>query len=46
VLQAIFQRDVIVVKDAVLILAGMVVLVNFVVDLLGAAIDPRPKADL
>jgi peptide/nickel transport system permease protein len=46
VLQAIFQRDVIVVKDAVLILAGMVVLVNFVVDLLGAAIDPRSKADL
>ena len=43
VLQAIFQRDVIVVKDAVLILAGMVVVVNFLVDLLYAAIDPRPK---
>ncbi len=42
-LQAIFQRDVIVVKDTVLILAGMVVLVNFLVDLLYAAIDPRPK---
>jgi len=46
VLQAIFQRDVIVVKDAVLILAGMVVLVNFLVDLLYAAIDPRPKVEL
>jgi len=46
VLQAIFQRDVIVVKDAVLILAFMVVLVNFVVDLLYAAIDPRPKEAL
>ncbi len=43
-LQAIFQRDVIVVKDTVLILAGMVVTVNFLVDLLYAAIDPRPKA--
>ena len=42
-LQAIFQRDVIVVKDTVLILAGMVVLVNFLVDLLYAVIDPRPK---
>lgn len=44
VLQAIFQRDVIVVKDAVLLLAAMVVAVNFLVDLLYAAIDPRPKA--
>jgi peptide/nickel transport system permease protein len=46
VLQAIFQRDVIVVKDAVLILAGMVVLVNFAVDMLYAAIDPRPKVEI
>lgn len=45
-LQAIFQRDVIVVKDVVLILAGMVVLVNFLVDMLYAAIDPRPKAEI
>lgn len=43
VLQAIFQRDVIVVKDAVVVLAGMVVFVNFIVDLLCAVIDPRPK---
>jgi peptide/nickel transport system permease protein len=46
VLQAIFQRDVVVVKDAVLVLAGMVVLVNFLVDVLYAAIDPRPKVEL
>ena len=46
VLQAIFQRDVIVVKDAVLILAGMVVVVNFMVDMLYAAIDPRPKVEI
>jgi peptide/nickel transport system permease protein len=42
-LRAIFQRDVIVVKNTVLLLAGMVVLVNFLVDLLYSAIDPRPK---
>ena len=46
VLQAIFQRDVIVVKNAVMLLAFMVVLVNFLVDLLYAVIDPRPKAAL
>lgn len=44
VLQAIFQRDLIVVKDAVLLLAGMVVVVNFLVDIVCMAIDPRPKA--
>ena len=46
VLQAIFQRDVIVVKNAVLILAGMVVVVNFLVDMLYVAIDPRPKVEI
>jgi peptide/nickel transport system permease protein len=46
VLQAIFQRDVIVVKNAVLILAGMVVVVNFLVDLLYAVIDPRPRVEV
>ncbi|NBC33872.1 MAG: ABC transporter permease subunit [Alphaproteobacteria bacterium] len=43
-LQAVHQRDLIVVKDVVVLLAGMVVLVNFAVDLLYAAIDPRPRA--
>ena len=42
-LQAIFQRDAVVVKDVALLLAGMVVLVNFLVDLACVAIDPRPK---
>jgi len=43
VFQAISNRDVIVVKDIVLFLAALVVLVNFVVDLVYMAIDPRPK---
>ncbi len=43
VFQAISNRDVIVVKDIVLFLAALVVVVNFVVDLVYMAIDPRPK---
>ena len=42
--QAISQRDLIVVKDAVMVLAAMVVAVNLIVDFLYAVIDPRPKA--
>ena len=42
--QAISQRDLIVVKDAVMVLAAMVVAVNLIVDVLYALIDPRPKA--
>ena len=41
IFQAIAQRDLIVVKDLVVLLAGTVVIVNFVVDLLYFAIDPR-----
>jgi peptide/nickel transport system permease protein len=41
VFQAINQRDLIVVKDIVVLLAGMVVFINFVVDLLYAVLDPR-----
>ncbi len=41
VFQAISQRDLIVVKDIVLVLAAIVVLINFAVDLLYAALDPR-----
>lgn len=41
VFQAIAQRDLIVVRDLVVLLAGTVILVNFVVDLLYAVIDPR-----
>lgn len=39
--QAIAQRDLIVVKDLVVLLAGTVVIVNFVVDLVYAVLDPR-----
>jgi len=44
VFQAIANRDVPVVRDAVVILAAKVVIINFVVDLLYAWIDPRLKA--
>lgn len=39
--QAIAQHDIIVVKDLVVLFAGMVVVVNFVVDVLYGVIDPR-----
>jgi peptide/nickel transport system permease protein len=41
VFQAIAQRDLIVVQDLVVLLAGSVIVVNFVVDLVAAWIDPR-----
>ncbi len=44
ILQSISQRDVVVVRDLVVLLAAMVVVVNFIVDLLYAVIDPRLKA--
>ncbi len=37
-------RDLIVVRNCVMLLAAMVVIVNFVVDVLYATIDPRVKA--
>ena len=39
--QAISQRDLIVVRDLVVLLAGTVVMVNFLVDLACLALDPR-----
>jgi peptide/nickel transport system permease protein len=39
--QAIAQRDLIVVQDLVVLLAGSVIVVNFLVDLLYLALDPR-----
>ncbi len=42
-LQSIFQRDLIVVRDLVLLLSGFVILVNLLVDLAYAAIDPRAR---
>ncbi len=41
VFQSVSQRDLIVVKNVVLLLAALVILVNFVVDLLYMVIDPR-----
>ena len=41
VFQAIGQHDIIVVKDLVVVFAGMVVIVNFAVDLLYGVNDPR-----
>ena len=44
IFQAIGNRDLIVVRNCVLLLAAMVIVVNFVVDMLYAVIDPRIKA--
>lgn len=43
IFQAISQRDLIVVKDVVMIMVIKVVVINFLVDLLYVAIDPRLK---
>ncbi len=42
--QAIAQRDLAVVQDLVVLLAGSVIFVNFLVDLAYAALDPRLRA--
>ena len=44
IFQSIANRDLIVVRNCVMLLAAMVILVNFVVDVLYAVIDPRVKA--
>ena len=44
IFQSIANRDLIVVRNCVMLLAAMVILVNFFVDLLYAVIDPRVKA--
>ena len=41
IFQAISQRDLIVVKNLVILLSGAVIMINFMVDLLYAFIDPR-----
>lgn len=43
IFQSIANRDLIVVRNCVMLLAAMVVLVNFIVDVLYALIDPRMK---
>jgi peptide/nickel transport system permease protein len=45
IFQSISNRDLIVVRNCVMLLAAMVVIVNFVVDVLYAVIDPRIKAN-
>ena len=45
VFQAIAQRDLIVVQDLVVLLAGSVIVVNFLVDLAYLALDPRLTRD-
>ena len=42
--QSITNRDLVVVRDVVTLLAAMVVFVNFIVDVLYALIDPRLEA--
>lgn len=44
IFQSIANRDLIVVRNCVMLLAAMVIAVNFVVDVLYAVIDPRVKA--
>ncbi|MDH1290080.1 ABC transporter permease [Comamonas terrigena] len=44
IFQSIANRDLIVVRNCVMLLAAMVIVVNFVVDLLYAVIDPRVEA--
>ncbi|MBI3368890.1 MAG: ABC transporter permease [Burkholderiales bacterium] len=44
VFQAIANRDLVVVRDVVMLLVAVVVVVNFVVDVLYALVDPRLRA--
>jgi peptide/nickel transport system permease protein len=44
IFQSISNRDVLVVEDCVMLLAGLVILVNAGVDLVAASIDPRLRA--
>ena len=43
IFQAIANRDLIVVRDVVMLLAALVILINFLIDVLYAWIDPRLK---
>jgi peptide/nickel transport system permease protein len=44
IFQAIANRDLVVVRDVVMLLSAMVILINFCIDVLYAWIDPRLKA--
>ena len=41
IFQAIAQRDLIVVKNLIILLAASVIIINFIVDVLYVVIDPR-----
>ena len=43
IFQAVSQRDIIVVRDVAVLLVGLVVVVNFLVDVAYGVIDPRPR---
>lgn len=45
IFQAVSQRDVVVVRDVTLLLVALVVVINFLVDIVHVAIDPRPRGD-
>lgn len=44
IFQAVSQRDIIVVRDVVMLLVALVVVVNFIVDIAYGLIDPRPRS--
>ena len=44
IFQAVSQRDIIVVRDVVMLLVALVVVVNFIVDIVYGLIDPRPRS--
>ncbi len=43
IFQAVSQRDLVVLRDVILLLVGLVVVVNFLVDVAYAVIDPRVR---
>ena len=44
IFRAVGQRDIVVVRDVVMLLVALVVLVNFIVDIVYGLIDPRPRS--
>ena len=43
IFQAVSQRDLVVLRDVILLLVALVVVVNFLVDVATTAIDPRTR---
>jgi peptide/nickel transport system permease protein len=44
IFQAVSQRDIVVVRDVVMLLVALVVVVNFIIDIAYGLIDPRPRS--